>query len=134
MQVQLNTDANVQGRDSLAAWAARALNARLRRFRRRITRVEVHLSDANAARAGRDDKRCVLEARLAGRRPVVVTHDAGNVADAVHGAADKLVRALDTALGRAQRVRGRDPQAGRARALIGPDLPRTAGRPRRAPR
>lgn len=107
MQVQLNTDANVQGRDSLAAWAERELNDKLARFRDRITRIEVHLSDASAPRIGAQDKRCVIEARLARRRPIAVSHDAGKVADAFHGAADKLVRALDTALGRARAARRR---------------------------
>jgi hypothetical protein len=108
MQIQLNTDANVQGRDSLVAWAEHELNDKLARFRDRITRIEVHLSDTSVPRIGVDDKRCVLEARLAGRRPVAVSHDAGKVVDAFHGAADKLVRALDTALGRARDARGRE--------------------------
>ena len=107
MQVQLNTDANVQGRDSLAAWAERELNDKLARFRDRITRIEVHLSDTSAPRIGAHDKRCVIEARLARRRPITVSHDAGKVGDAFDGAADKLVRALDTVLGRARDARGR---------------------------
>ena len=108
MQIQLNTDANVQGRDSLAAWVETELKGKLAHFRDQITRIEVHLSDASASRVGENDKRCTLEARLAGRQPVAVHHDAGNVADAFHGAADKLYRKLDADLGRVRDARGRD--------------------------
>lgn len=108
MQIQLNTDANVEGRESLAAWLEGELKDKLTRFGDHITRIEVHLSDANAARAGEDDKRCTLEARLAGRAPVAVSHDAAKVADAFRGATDKLQRKLDTVLGRGRDAHGRD--------------------------
>lgn len=108
MQIQLNTDNHVHGDTSLAAWAEAELKDRLARFRDHVTRVEVHLSDLNAARSDGHDKRCKLEARLAGRQPVAVQHDAAKVADAVHGAADKLARLLDTALGRAKDAKGRE--------------------------
>lgn len=108
MQIQLNTDANVQGRDSLAAWVEAELKDKLTRFRDQITRIEVHLSDASAARVGEADKRCKLEARLAGRQPVAVSHDAAKVADAFQGAMDKLQRKLDTTLGRVRDAHHRD--------------------------
>jgi ribosome-associated translation inhibitor RaiA len=108
MQIQLNTDDHVQGSDSLAEWTEHELKEKLARFRDQVTRVEVHLSDANKGRGGDADKRCKLEARLAGRQPVVVSHDAGKVADAFLGATAKLVRALDTAGGRMRDARGRE--------------------------
>ncbi len=108
MQVQLNTDANIQGQESLAAWVEGELAGKLERFRDHITRVEVHLSDNSAARVGPTDKRCTLEARMAGKKPAAVSHDAGTVADSFHGAAEKLVRALDTMLGRAKDAHRRD--------------------------
>lgn len=108
MQIQLNTDNHVHGDESLADWAERELRDRLHRFVDHITRIEVHLSDINAARVSGHDKRCMLEARLAGRTPVAVTHDAAKVADALFGASDKLARALDTALGRVRDAHGRD--------------------------
>jgi ribosome-associated translation inhibitor RaiA len=108
MQIQLNTDANVQGRDSLAAWVEGELKKELQRFADHITRVEVHLSDASATRIGEADKRCKLEARLAGRQPVAVSHDAAKVADAFHGAVNRLQRKLDTALGRVRDTHKRD--------------------------
>jgi hypothetical protein len=114
MQIQLNTDAHVQGDVALAAWVDAELKDRLARFREHITRVEVHLGDHNAARHGDKDKRCTLEARLAGRLPIAVSHDAGKVADALTGATDKLIRALDSALGRVRDAHGRDSIRGEA--------------------
>jgi hypothetical protein len=70
--------------------------------------VDVHLSDTNASRGGDAEKRCKMEARPAGRPPVAVHHDAGSVADALLGALGKMVRALDTAQGRAGAAHGRD--------------------------
>jgi ribosome-associated translation inhibitor RaiA len=108
MQIQFNTDNQVPGEEGLANWARDELRERLHRFADHITRIEVHLSDATAARSTEQNKRCKLEARLAGRTPLAVSHDAGSVADALHGASDKLVRALDTALGRMRDAHGRD--------------------------
>jgi hypothetical protein len=39
---------------------------------------------------------------------VAVSHDAAKVADALHGAADKLLRALDTTLGKQRDAHGRE--------------------------
>jgi ribosome-associated translation inhibitor RaiA len=108
MQIQLNTDKNVQGADSVAEWAERTLRTRLERHVDQVTRIEVHLSDAAATRNGAHDKRCVLEARMAGQQPLAVSHEAERVADAMNGAADKLLRALDTAAGRRRDAHGRD--------------------------
>jgi hypothetical protein len=114
MQIRLNTDAHVQGDEALAAWVDAELKDRLARFRDHLTRIEVHLGDHNAARPGDRDKRCTLEARPAGRLPIAVSHDAGKVADAVIGATEKLIRALDSALGRARDAHGRESIRGEA--------------------
>lgn len=108
MQIQVNTDSNVQGDDSLAGWVRQELEEKLARFSEHITRIEVHLSDVNAARESAADKRCLIEARLAGREPTAVSHEAGKVAEAVHGATQKLVHALDRIVGRSREVRGRE--------------------------
>lgn len=70
------------------------------RFSDRVTRVEVHLSDQNASKSGPDDKRCLMEFRIAGRQPDTVTHDASSVDLAITGAADKLKRAVEHTLER----------------------------------
>ena len=108
MQVQVNTDDKIQGRESLTHWVESELKDKLARFRDQITRVEVHLSDASGARRGETDKQCTLEARLAGHQPVAVSDQGAKVADAFAGAVDKLARKLDTILGRARDAHGRE--------------------------
>lgn len=102
MQIQVNTDSNIEGREKLSAHIEGVVESTLERYSDRITRVEVHLSDQNGDKSGLDDKRCVLEARLEGRHPIAVTHQASTVDHAIEGAADKMQRALESALGRAQ--------------------------------
>ena len=45
-------------------------------------------------------KRCVMEARIAGVRPLAVAHEASHMLQAVEGAADKLKRSIEHTLGR----------------------------------
>jgi hypothetical protein len=44
------------------------------RYSEHITRIEVKFSDENSDRDSENDKRCVLEARLKGLQPLVVSH------------------------------------------------------------
>ena len=100
MQIQINTDRNVQGHEQFAARVTGVVESALSRFSDRITRVEVHLSDENSGKSGQDDKRCMMEARLEGRQPTAVTHHAATLDQAVDGAADKLKRSLESTLAR----------------------------------
>jgi len=100
MLVQVNTDRNIEGSAALAERVEAALREALGRFTGRITRVEVHLSDHNAVKGGANDKRCLLEARLAGLKPIAVSHEAATIEQAVDGATRQLERSLDSTLGR----------------------------------
>jgi hypothetical protein len=106
MQIQVNTDHNVQGGEKLATYVSTELASSLSRFDRWLTRVEVHFSEDAAGRA--DDKRCVIEARPAGAQSVAVTHHAGSVDDAYIGAAQKIEKVLDTKYSRAHDHKGGD--------------------------
>ncbi len=99
MHVQVNTDNHIEGREALATRVEAVVQESLRRFSDQITRVEVHLSDENSHKGG-DDKRCMMEARLEGRRPTAVTHQAATLDQAIDGAADKLQRSIESTLGR----------------------------------
>jgi hypothetical protein len=66
----------------------------------------VHLSDGSATRSGGTDKRCLMEARLAGRQPMAVSHQAATLDEAWRGAARKLRNAAETSFGRQSDVKG----------------------------
>jgi ribosomal subunit interface protein len=100
MQIQINTDNHIDGKEALAAHAESAVENALRHLKDRITRVEVHLSDENAGKSGSDDKRCLIEARPKNHQPVSVSHQAGSIHQAIDGAASKLKASLETVLGR----------------------------------
>jgi hypothetical protein len=100
MQIQINTDHNLKVTDSEAGQIKRIVEGHLGRFSGHITRVEIHFSDENAARRGSDDKRCLLEARPEGRRPLAVSNQASTLILAVEGASEKMVRAIDSDIGR----------------------------------
>jgi hypothetical protein len=100
MQVQVNTDRNTTAQDVPPSEVEAAVEAALARFSHRVTRVEVHLSDQNSHKAGRNDKRCMMEARLAGLDPIAVTHQADTWSLAIAGATEKFERAIEKKLGR----------------------------------
>ena len=66
---------------------------------RRITRVELHLSDTNAERGGAD-KRWVVEVRPKGLDPIVTTDQAETVDKVVLSAIHKMVHLLETTFGK----------------------------------
>lgn len=105
MQVLLNTDHSVADFDSLSSHVAAAVRQALDHHCDRITRVEVHVGDENGAKAGPDDKRCTMEARLERRPPIAVMHHADTVESAVHGAARNLAKAIDSVIRRSARAR-----------------------------
>ena len=100
MLIEVNTDKNIEGSARMTAYFSDTLHEALDRFQDQITRVQVHLSDENAEKQGSDDKRCLLEARLKGLKPIVVTHHAENIDMAVSGAIEKLVKSLDNTIGK----------------------------------
>ncbi|OQA34493.1 MAG: Sigma 54 modulation protein / S30EA ribosomal protein [Betaproteobacteria bacterium ADurb.Bin341] len=100
MQIRLNTDESVTGSEGLAHHAEDLVRKTLDHFAGQITRVEVHLSDVNGARVGERDKRCMMEARVAGLQPIAVSEQADSVHQALDGAAHKLRRSLESVLGK----------------------------------
>lgn len=97
MHIELSYQ-NLPHSDQLTDHVHDTLNTRLARFADRLTRVEVHLGDVNEHKPGPDDKRCLLEARLAGKEPLVVEEHADDPYTAINNAARTLVRALEKRL------------------------------------
>lgn len=117
MQIQISTDRTVAGGEELIRHFEGELAAKLSRFSDHITRLEVHFSEESGAADDAMDRRCVLEARPAGRRTVAVSHHAGSVAEACRGAVLKLESVLEGVYGRTDHHKGGDSirhQGGRA--------------------
>ena len=111
MKVLVNSDKNITVDAAFNRTLRADVSRAIRRFRSELTRVDIHLSDVNARKSGRHDKRCLIEVRPAGHRPLAVTMRAGTVASAVTGALAKLRTALDSHFGKmtktSPRVTGR---------------------------
>lgn len=102
MIVLVNTDHNIEKQDGLTAKITSVVEAALSHRREHITRVEVHVSDEDGAnKRSQHQMRCVIEAKLEGRGALAVTHRDVTVAQAVDGAAAKMVRWIDRTLSRA---------------------------------
>lgn len=95
MEIQVNTDHNINAHQARIADFEIEIRAVLAHFVDHLTRVEVHLSDESAGRSSGEDKRCTLEARPGGRAPVAVTDQAATVDEALRGALHKLKRLLE---------------------------------------
>ena len=79
MLVQINFG-DVQHSAAIVNWAEERIRTQLGHLTEKLTRVEAHLRDDNsAAKSSGDDKRCVMEARIAGRRPLAVEHSGGDL-------------------------------------------------------
>lgn len=108
MLVEVVTDNHIAGSEALTRHVEATMEDALARFGERVTRVEVHLHDDNSsAKSGDNDKRCAIEARLAGLQPINITHRAASIDQALDGAAEKLERAIEHTLGRLEDRGGR---------------------------
>ena len=113
MQIQVNTDNQTAGSAELTRQVEGVVEVALGRFSGRITRVEVHLTDENGSqKTSESDKRCVMEARLAGLQPIAVSAEGSSLEQALDGAADKLEKTLKHTLGRLDDPKGRTSYAG----------------------
>lgn len=107
MRIQVNTDANIEGHATMITQVSDVVKSTLSRVSDHITSVEVHLSDENGDKGGQDDKRCMMEARMEGRQPIAVTHQAASLSQAVDGAVDKLSRLIESNLDRSRDLKRR---------------------------
>lgn len=100
MQIIVNTDKTFDRHQGLDEHVQNVVGAALERFGERVTRVEVHLSNENSGKQADGGNRCTLEARITGYQPIAVSDHSITLHQAIAGAADKLTRAIDSALGR----------------------------------
>ena len=100
MQISVNTDKTIERTTGLDDHVKEVVKAALHRFGEHIGRVDVHLSDGNTQKSSDGDIRCMIEARVNGYQPIAVTDHDATLHQSINGAADKLQRAIDSALGR----------------------------------
>lgn len=106
MQIQVSTDNHIAGSAELTSQVNAVVVDALDRFGDRITRVEVHLADQDSSQKfSEHDKRCLMEARVAGLQPIAVSHNGSTLEQALDGAAKKLQKTLAGTLGRLEASR-----------------------------
>jgi hypothetical protein len=112
MDIQVRTDYHVDGDQGLIAYVEQQVSTGLGAFSEKITSVQVHLSEESGARKGPHQLRCVLEVRLGGHAPAVVTRRGTTKDVVVHGAVvdmhhvhERLYGRLDTRHGGAETIR-----------------------------
>jgi ribosome-associated translation inhibitor RaiA len=100
MHIQVNTDHTIEGHEALADRIRGVIESALSRVTDHVMRVEVHLTDETGPKNAKNNKRCMMEARLKGHQPIAVTDEAATVDLAINGAADKLARLIEHTLGK----------------------------------
>lgn len=100
MLVEINTDKHIEGTERVNAYFEETLRNALQRYEDRITRLEVMLGDENNGKGADHDIRCMLEARIAGIKPIAVVHHADTVEKAVSGATERLKHSLEHTFGK----------------------------------
>lgn len=113
MTTQVNSDRTVKVDASLKSFVRGEISRILGRFEERLTRVEVHLSDINSRKSGPPDKRCLVEARPAGARPISTSAVAARLDTAIGQALRKMQRSLTSFYGRQSRASGHGAPASR---------------------
>jgi ribosome-associated translation inhibitor RaiA len=106
MLVHLVTDNHIEGSEALNQWVTDLVTSSCERFGPQLIRVEVHLADENGGKEGKNDKRCLLEARLSGLEPVVASQNAATLEQCIDGALDILLKSLDRKLDRLDQRKG----------------------------
>ncbi|MGB9108564.1 MAG: HPF/RaiA family ribosome-associated protein [Telluria sp.] len=109
MEINVNTDNTIDRHQGLDERVREAVESSIGRFGEHVRRVDVHLSNQNGQKHADGDNYCMMEARVSGYEPVVVNAHAENLHLSISGAAGKLKRALDSALGRLNDKKLREP-------------------------
>jgi ribosome-associated translation inhibitor RaiA len=109
MEINVNTDNTIDRHQGLDERVREAVESSIGRFGEHVRRVDVHLSNQNGQKHADGDNYCMMEARVSGYEPVVVHAHAENLHLSISGAAGKLKRALDSALGRLNDKKMREP-------------------------
>ncbi|KIN74122.1 HPF/RaiA family ribosome-associated protein [Sulfitobacter guttiformis] len=100
MRIKISTDNSMDGSEGLANAIRDLVQNELTNLEDHISSIEVHLSNPVGGTKGETEKHCMLEARLKGQKPTVVTHTALTAEQAAKGAASKMKSSLGSILGK----------------------------------
>jgi ribosome-associated translation inhibitor RaiA len=92
---------NIDHSDALETQARAAVETLAQRYAGRITRVDVFIEDVNSHKGGKDDQRCLMEAHIAGLTNIAAEARGRDPYLTVADAADKLARAIESRVDRA---------------------------------
>jgi ribosome-associated translation inhibitor RaiA len=121
MQIRVDADEHIDSNEDLASRVEGVVEGSLERYRDRVVLVRVHLSRLAYASgrmhhgAGERDMCCRMEAEAGLLTPIVVTHEAITLTEAIHAASAKLERAVHDALRRDKSQEAQD--AGQTESL-----------------
>ena len=94
MQIRVDADEHIDSNDELTLRVEGVVEGSLDRYVDRVSHVEVHLSRNAQHSMGERDICCRMEAHLGGLKPIIVSHDAYTLTEAIHAASAKLERAI----------------------------------------
>lgn len=100
MKILVNSDSSIAMTAKLVKYVVGEASELLDRFSDRLTRVEIHISDIDRGKTGKVDKRCLVEVRPTRMKPLVASAQTKDVKMSVNQAMRKMVRALNTTLGK----------------------------------
>ena len=96
MLIEVNTDHNIRGTQSLIIQVKSIIQEKLEYYSNDLTRVIVSFSDLNGDKQTPVDKKCVIETRVEHRRPVAVSSESSHLLLALDEACDKMNHLLKT--------------------------------------
>ena len=101
MQVLVDADDHIDSSGEVVLRVEGLVEGSLERFRDRITRVDVYLSQLSRREAGGDrDMCCRMAAYAASVNPIEVVYAGLTLTEAIHAAAAELEQAVPAAIGR----------------------------------
>lgn len=100
MKIQINSDNSIDVTPKLTRFIKDDAHRVLGRFDKKLTRVELHLSDVNKDKSGPADKRCLIEVRPTSGNPLTTTANADTVQASVTESLGKMQRLLSSFFGR----------------------------------
>lgn len=102
MNIQISTDNHIEGGQKFSDYVSGVVSSAFTRFSNQLTHVDLHFSDQNSSnKIGTNDKRCLIEVRITGRKSTAVTCDADSVDEALLGATEKMRHSIESTLGKA---------------------------------